>query len=62
MAAMMGLEPIPAVSETTILSLELHGQVNAGRSNDSVASRIGLEPIFLESGSSVLPLDDRATI
>ena len=30
--------------------------------NDSVASRIGLEPIFLESGSSVLPLDDRATI
>jgi hypothetical protein len=26
----------------------------------TMASRIGIEPIFLESGSSVLPLDDRA--
>jgi hypothetical protein len=59
----MGFEPISAVSETTVLSIELHGQVNASRSNSRfLASQIGLEPIFLESGSSVLPLDDWAMI
>lgn len=60
----MRFELISAVSETTALSFELRGQVNARPPIDRtfVASRIGLEPIFLESGSSVLPLDDRAMI
>ena len=63
MVATEGLEPSSAVSETAVLSFELRGQAMlVVQRIGYLASRIGLEPIFLESGSSVLPLDDRAAI
>jgi len=60
MVATMRIELIPAVSETATLSLKLRGQVNATSLIDRMVARLGIEPSSPESGSDVLPIDDRA--
>ena len=63
MIAVTGIEPIFLASDTSTLSVKLHGQVHTKPSTDTrkhLAAHFGIEPNFPASDTGVLPIDDWA--